>query len=214
VVRDAPYRSLRDGAVPVAYVPFHEIDQKGADRPRSSSTLVVRSTAPNPLALASLLQREIPRIRSEFRVSGIRSQGDMVRAQMIRERLLAALALFFAGVSLLLAGVGLFGVLDYSVLQRRREIGIRMAIGARAASVARLVTREIALMVATGALAGIVLGSWSVRYLETLLYQVKPTSPAMLAIPSLAMLAAAMLAAIPAVIHAVRIDPVEMLRSE
>jgi ABC-type antimicrobial peptide transport system permease subunit len=100
------------------------------------------------------------------------------------------------------------------VLQRRREIGIRMAIGARPAGIARLVTREIAAMVLVGAVAGVALGMSSVRYVETLLYQVKPTAFAMLSLPSLAILTAAFLAALPAVIHAVRIDPVEMLRSE
>jgi len=68
------------------------------------------------------------------------------------------LALFFAAVALLLAAVGLYGVLDYSVLQRRREIGIRMAIGAQPGSIARLVTAEIFAMVLVGALAGVALG--------------------------------------------------------
>jgi putative ABC transport system permease protein len=214
LVRDAPYRNLREPPPPVAYVPFQEIDNLGAVRPKSGATFIVRSSGPNPLALASLLRQEIPRARSEFRVTDIRSQSDLVRAQTVRERLLALLAAFFAGVALLLAGVGLYGVLDYSVLQRRREIGIRMAIGARPAGIARLVTREIAAMVLVGALAGVALGMSSVRYIETLLYQVKPTAFAMLSLPSLAILAAAFAAALPAVIHAVRIDPVEMLRSE
>ena len=214
LVRDAPYRSLREPTPPTAYVPFTEIDSQGAVRPKSGATLIVRSSGANPLALASLLHQEIPRARSEFRVTNIRSQMDLVRAQTVRERLLATLALFFAGVALLLAGIGLYGVLDYSVLQRRREIGIRMAIGARPAGIARLVTAEIASWVVVGAIAGLGLGMVSVRPIETLLYQVKPTDVPMLALPSLILLAAAMLAALPAVVHAVRIDPVEMLRSE
>jgi ABC-type antimicrobial peptide transport system permease subunit len=117
------------------------------------------------------------------------------------------LAPFFAVVALLLAGVGLYGVLDYSVLQRR------MAIGAQAGNIARLVTVEIFAMVPVGALAGIALGMTSARYIEALLYQVKPTDLGMLALPSFTILAAALLAALPAVIHAVRIDPVAMLRS-
>ena len=93
------------------------------------------------------------------------------------------LALFFAVVALLLAGIGLYGVLDYGVLQRRREIGIRMAIGAQAGDIARRVTAEIFSMVLAGALAGLVLGMASVRYIEALLFQVKPTDAAMLALP-------------------------------
>jgi len=156
----------------------------------------------------------VPRARSEFRVSNIRPQADLLRAQTLRERLLAMLALFFAAVALLLAGIGLYGVLDYSVVQRRREIGIRIAIGAPAANIARLVTVEIFTMVAVGAAAGVVTGLASARYIEALLYQVKPTDPGMLALPSLTILAAALLAALPAVFHAVRIDPVAMLRAE
>jgi ABC-type antimicrobial peptide transport system permease subunit len=124
------------------------------------------------------------------------------------------LALFFAGVALLLAGIGLYGVLDYSVLQRRREIGIRMAIGAQAADIARRVTADVFLMICTGALAGVALGMASARYITALLFGVKPTDLTMLAIPSVTILAAALLAALPAVLRAVRIDPSIMLRAD
>jgi ABC-type antimicrobial peptide transport system permease subunit len=100
------------------------------------------------------------------------------------------------------------------VLQRRREIGIRMAIGAQAGDIARRVIADVFRMVLAGALVGLVLGMLSVRYIATLLYQVKPTDPAMLAIPSAIVLAAALVAALPAVFHAVRIDPVAMLRAD
>jgi ABC-type antimicrobial peptide transport system permease subunit len=114
----------------------------------------------------------------------------------------------------LLAGVGLYGVLDYSVLQRRREIGIRMALGAQSGDIARRVTVEVFSMVVVGAIAGLALGVASVRYIATLLYQVKSGDLGLLALPALAILTAALLAALPAVIHAVRIDPVAMLRAE
>ena len=147
-------------------------------------------------------------------MSNIRTQTEINRQHTVRERLLAMLALFFAMVALLLAGVGLYGVLDYSVLQRRREIGIRMAIGAQSGDIARRVTVEVFSMVLVGALAGLALGMASVRYIETLLYQVKAGDLGPMALPALAILAAAFLAALPAVIHAVRIDPVAMLRAE
>jgi ABC-type antimicrobial peptide transport system permease subunit len=100
------------------------------------------------------------------------------------------------------------------VLQRRREIGIRMAVGAQASKVARLVTLEVFSMVLVGALVGLALGMASARSIETLLYQVRATDLGMLALPSLTILAAALMAALPAVIRAVRIDPVTMLRVE
>jgi putative ABC transport system permease protein len=206
IVKDAPYKNVREAILPAAYVPFQ--------LPQRSAAFLVRTSGTNPLALASILRAEVPHARTEFRVSNVRAQADMVRGQTVRERLLAMLALFFAGVALILAGIGLYGVLDYSVLQRRREIGIRMAIGARPAGIARLVTTPIFVMVIAGAVAGLLLGRISARYVTDLLYQVSATDVSMLALPSLVLLAVALTAALPAVVRAVRIDPVEMLRSE
>jgi putative ABC transport system permease protein len=199
---------------PTAYVPFQSIDAKGAFLPMSRGTFVVRTSSANPLALASILRREVPNARAEFRVTNIRTQTEIDQAHTVRERLLAMLGVFFAGIALLLAGVGLYGVLDYSVMLRSKEIGIRMAIGAQAGGIARLVAVDVLSMVAAGALGGVALGLASARYIESLFFQVKATDPAMLAIPSLTIVAAALLVALPAVIHAVRIDPVSMLRSE
>jgi predicted permease len=208
--RDDMRRPIR----PTAYVPFQSIDAKGAFVPMGRGTFVVRTSRANPLALASIIRREVPNARAEFRVSNIRTQTEIDQAHTVRERLLAMLGVFFAGIALLLAGVGLYGVLDYSVLLRRKEIGIRMAIGAQAGGIARLVAMDVLAMVAAGALGGVVLGLGSARYIESLFFEVKATDPAMLAIPSLTIVVAALLAAMPAVIHAVRIDPVSMLRSE
>jgi ABC-type antimicrobial peptide transport system permease subunit len=113
-----------------------------------------------------------------------------------------------------LAAIGLYGVLNYSVVQRRREIGIRLAIGAPAAGIARLVTIDVFSMVVAGALIGLAIGLASVRFVETLFYQVKATDAGMLILPGVSLFAAAVLASLPAVLHAVRIDPVNTLRSE
>jgi predicted permease len=214
-VRDARSRdSMRLAIRPTAYIPFQSIDAKGAFQPKGRGTFIVRTASANPLALASTLRQEVARARPGFRVSNIRTQAELNQTDTIRERLLAMLGLFFAVVALLLAGVGLYGVLDYSVLQRRREIGIRMAIGAQAAGIARLVTVDVFSMVLVGAAAGLALGMASARYIESLFYQVKPTDLNVLVLPALTILAAALLAALPAVIHAVRIDPVKMLRAD
>ena len=214
VVRDVPYRSIHEPILPIVFVPFLEIDSQGRPAPVRAATFFVRTHASDPMTMASAIRRAAPRARPELRVSNIVSQTDLVRVQTIRERLLATLALFFAGVALLLGSIGLYGVLDYSVLQRRREIGIRMAIGAPAASVVRDVTAGAMVMVGAGVLAGIALGMTLVRYIASLLYEVNSGDPLMLAPPLLAICAAALLAAAPAAIRAVRIDPALTLRTE
>jgi predicted permease len=211
---DARYRDLREPITPTAYVPLRSRGADHAMAPIDSATFIVRTRSANPLAMASTLRREVSRARPEFRVSNILTQAQINGSHTVRERLLARLALFFAAVALLLAAVGLYGVLNYSVLQRRREIGIRMALGAPAADIARHVTTGVFVMVLGGALAGLALGMVAVRYIESLFYQVKPTDLAMLAIPSIIILAAAALAALPATIRAVTLDPVTVLRSE
>jgi len=207
LVRNARYRDMREPMTPTAYVPIYP-------EPRSSCTFVVRTSVPNAAALASILRREVPRARAEFRVTNIRTETELIDAQTVRERLLAMLALFFAAVALLLAGIGLYGVLDYSVFERRREIGIRIAIGAQARNISRLVTVEIFSVVLVGAAAGAILGLASARYIQSLLYEVKPADPAAMALPACVILAAALMAALPAVIHALQIDPAAMLRTD
>jgi len=209
LVRDARYLDMRGPMLPVAYLPFRQADGK-----TRRGTIVVRTSSANPLSLAHVLRREVAKARPEFRVSNMETQTEIDQVHTVRERLLAVLALFFASVALLLAGIGLYGVLDYSVLQRRREIGIRMAIGARSGAIARLVTLPVFSMVLVGALAGLALGMASARYIESLFYEVKATDLDSLALPSLTILAAATLAALPAVIRAVRIDPAKMLRMD
>ncbi len=214
LVRDARYRNLREPMPPTVYVPFRSADANGALEPIGWGTFLVRTSGADALALASILRQEVPRARSEFRVSSIRTQRALNESHMVRERLLATLALFFAGVALVLAGIGVCGVLYYSVIQRRREIGIRIALGSRPSDVARRVTVEIFSMVLIGSVVGLVLGLASQRYVATLLYDVRATDPSMLALPWVTMLAVALLAALPPVINAVRIDPVAALRND
>ncbi|HEY3454941.1 MAG TPA: FtsX-like permease family protein [Bryobacteraceae bacterium] len=211
LVGNARYRYLRQPVLPVAYTPFRRIDAKGA---MGGGTFVVRTTASNPLTLSSALHNEIPHSRPEFRVSNMRTQQDLIEAQTIRERLLAMLARFFGAIALLLAGVGLYGVLDYSVFQRRREIGIRMAVGAEPQELAVQVTARFFWMLLVGAITGFACSLASVRYIESLLYQVRPIAVPVLLIPVIAMLAAAVIAAVPAVIHAIKIDVATLLRAE
>jgi predicted permease len=213
VVADTLYRNLREPITPIAFVPFLG-DGKVAARSKSSGAYLVRTAGPNPLALAGALRQEVARARPELRVSNVRTQTQLIEQHTIRERLLATLAAFFAAVALLLAGIGLYGVLDHSVAQRRREFGIRIAIGAPAGDIARRVMAGALSMVVVGSVVGVGVGLGLARYVETLLYGVKASDAPALAVPWLTLMASTLLAALPAVVRAARIDPVAMLRSE
>ncbi len=208
LVRDARYRDMREPITPTAYIPFHT---RGGE-PMGEATLLVRTESPNPLALAGTLRREVSRARAEFRVSNLRTQAEINRSQTVRERLLAILALFFAAVALFLAGIGLYGVLDYSVLSRQREIGIRIAVGAPTGRVAARIVSDVLGTVAGGAVLGSGLGLAAARYVAALLYGVKPSEPGVLIGAALVMLATAAAAAVAPALRAARTDPMAVLR--
>jgi putative ABC transport system permease protein len=217
VIADAPYRSVREAQLPVAFLPLREMDAKGVMQPEQNTTFLLRlagSDARVLMARASELRKAVSAASAGIRVSNVRTQQELIDRQMVRERLLATLGLFFAAVALLLAGIGLYGVLHYSVMERRREIGIRVAIGARGGSIVRLVTRSVFSMVAVGVVAGVGIGLTCARSMESLFFQVKATDASMLAIPCAVILAVTVTATVPGVLRALRIEPVEILRAE
>ena len=216
IAADARYRdNLRIPIRPTFYLPFRAVIANGEPQPLGRGTFVIR-VAPgvDPLSLAIFLRKTVSLVRPDFRVSNIRTQQEIVESKTIRERLLAILASFFAAVAVLLAAVGLYGILDYSVLQQRREIGIRIAIGARNLDIVKEVTFFSFAMVAMGTLCGLAAGIGSVRYIESTLYRVSAFDPIILLIPSLLIVIASAVAALPAVLRAVRVDPAEMLRAD
>ena len=203
VVADSVYANVREPMRPIVYVPA------GA---RSNGTFSVR-TAGDPAMLAPTIRRLVSGAQRESRVRVV-PMTALVSRQMVLERLLATLTMFFAVVALLLACIGLYGVLSYGVLQHRREIGVRMALGARAAQVVTRVTRDMIVIVSCGALTGLAGGFVFGRVIERLLFEVRAMDPLPLLMPLATLGIAAILAAVPPVIRAVRIDPVQILRSE
>jgi putative ABC transport system permease protein len=208
LIRDARSRDrMRVAIRPTAYIPF---PSEAAAR----GTFVVRTATPNPLAMAATLRQEVAQARPGFRVRDLRTQEEFNQSDTVRERLLALLASFFAGLATLLAGVGLYGVLDYSVVQRRREIAIRMAIGARAGDIVRRLAVGALAMVCSGAAAGYAIGLAGARYVESLVFQVKVTELAVMAVPLAIVLGTTLLATLPSALRAARIDPAGALRVE
>ena len=203
LVADSVYTNVREPMRPIVYVPAES---------RSSGTFSIR-TAGDPAMLASTIRRLVSAGQAESRVQ-IAPMTSLVRRQMVFERLLATLTIFFAAVALLLACIGLYGVLSYGVLQQRREIGVRMALGARAAQVATRVTRDMAIIVGCGATIGLAGGFGFGRVIERLLFEVRAVDPFPLLMPLVTLAVAALVAAVPPVLRAVRIDPVQILRSE
>ncbi len=203
-VRDSCYSSVRESIRPTVYVPT---ESKGG------GSFIVR-TAGDPRTLAPILRREIPQAYPELMVRSTDTQGALVLRQMLRERLLAMLSSFFAVLALVLAAVGLYGVLNYSVIQQRREIGIRMTLGARPSQVVHRVTSRLLGLVCLGLFIGLAGGVACQRFVESLLFEVKATDPLMVGAPVLTLLCAAVLAALPPAVRAVKIDPAQTLRSE
>jgi predicted permease len=203
VVRDAVYYDLREPMRPTVYVPIEAGNQR---------TLFVR-TAGDPRVLAATMRSEVSRTYKDTPVLAT-TQSALIRRQVVRERLLATLSLFFAVLALLLAAIGLYGVLNYAVVQQRREIGVRMALGARATHLVQRVATEMLSPVAVGAIVGLALALAFGGLVESILFEVKASDASAIATPLLTLAVAAALAAVPPAIRAVRIDPAQTLRSE
>jgi predicted permease len=205
VVKDTKYTGLREEPIRMVYVPY---------RPgRSGAQFAIHlRTAGDPLALAPALRQTVKELDRNGPVYNIRTAEEEVGRSLLRERLVATVTTLFGMLALLLAAIGLYGVLSYGVAQRTREFGIRMAIGAGAHSIVALVMREAVWLVGSGIAVGLV-AAWALGRIEnSLLYGVQPTDP-MSAVIALAVLAAAgALAAWVPARRASRIDPIKALR--
>jgi predicted permease len=207
LVATAKYRSLREPDPPTLYTPL------GEDAVRSGSLLYVR-TAGAPAGIAGELRRTVSAVDPAAPVREMLTLDQEVQTSLWQERLVAILSAFFGAAAALLAGLGLYGSLASSVEQRRREIGIRIAIGARRIHILRALCSPIALAVSVGTAAGLAASVYLLRLTAKLLYGVRPFDPVSLAlaIGFVALCAAA--AAVPPVRSAGRIDPASALREE
>ena len=214
ITRDSHSEDIRSPIGPVVYLPFRSVDGEGRPRTWRGASFVARVAEGRAAAAGSMLRQAVTRAQPGFLVSRVVPQTELVQQQTIRERLLATLAAFFAVTALLLAAIGLCGVLQYSVAQQRREFGIRIAVGAPALEVVRRATTNGLAMVMLGAGVGFGLARASTQFIETLVYGVKATDSATVAWPTAVLLIAAMAACVPPALTALRIDPAEMLRAE
>src|SRR5262249_40215352 len=137
---------------------------------------------------------------------------QMVDATVTQERLIAMMAGFFGALSLLLAGLGLYGIVAHAVSGRRTEIGLRMALGAQAAEIVRLVVRRVGVLIVVGLALGLVGSLWAAGFVAPLLFLVEPRDPATLAGTTAVLVAVGALAAWVPARRAARLDPAAVLR--
>jgi ABC-type antimicrobial peptide transport system permease subunit len=176
-------------------------------------TLVVRAHG-DPMALVGPIRAEVRRIDPMMPIANPRLMTDVVDASLATPRLTGTLLAIFAGLALLLAGIGVAGVLSYLVSRRRREIGIRLALGASRTSVLALVVRRGMAYAVAGIGIGSAFAFAAGRSIQGLLYGVAPHDPSTFAIVAGVLLAlAAAASAVPAA-RAARVDPLEALRGE
>ena len=186
--------------------------QSSLQNPSRSFLLVVR-TAGDPLALARPVREAVWAVDPRQAVSQIDTLDNLLAVQVAKQRWSALLLGLFAGVALVLALVGIYGVLSYSVQQSTREIGIRMALGARRETVVRMVVARAARLALAGVAVGLALAWFATRALASLLHEVSATDPATFAAMAVLLLGAALLAGYLPARRATAVDPVTALRT-
>jgi putative ABC transport system permease protein len=206
VVGDVKFASLDAETRPAVYIPQPQLSI-------GMLTFVVR-TELEPLALTNGVSAAVRSFDAEVPLADVRSMEDVVDATLARPRAVSVLLTAFALIALVLAGVGVYGVMAYSVSQRTQEIGVRMALGATVQSVFRLVLRRALKLVLVGVAAGLVAAALLTRLLETLLFETEPLDPATFAATAVVLTIVATLASYVPARRGTRIAPTEALRAE
>ena len=193
---------LRQVYVPLSQVPFGDV------------FLVVQSVAGAPESLTPAIRAAVARHDANVPVRRIRTLADLADESTARYRFRAVIVAIFAGLALLVALVGVFGVLAYSVEQRRREFGVRIALGASPRDVLRLVLRGAARVIVSGALVGLALSAALSRSIATFLFGVPPLDPVTFAAVTAVLGLTAAVATLAPALRATRVDPVAAFRND
>ena len=204
VAKDAKYTDLREPVPPTVYDPY---------RPQNVAAIQVRTRLDIGALMATLLA-EVPRVHAAFRVGDVTPQSTIVNNHLVRDRALAVLSAFFSLVAIVLVVVGVYGLLSYTVLQRTREIGIRLALGAHPAQIVALVLWGIGGLTLIGLVLGGVGAALTGRFMTTLLFGITPSDMWSIAVPLICLLAACAVAAVLPAQRAARIAPTTALTVE
>jgi ABC-type antimicrobial peptide transport system permease subunit len=209
IVADAAYGTLRNPPRPTMYLPLAQWDFPLPP----AIALSIRSATVPPDALARTVANRLVDVDRNLAFT-FRTLADQVDASIRQEQMVAVLAGFFGGLSLLLAAVGLYGVAAYVVSRRRLELGIRIALGASPSGVVWLVTSRVALLVTIGLGLGAFLSLWASQFVATLLYGLQPHDPATFAAAILVLVTIATVAAGLPAWRASRLNPAVVLRAD
>ena len=207
VVRDSRFANLRDDVTMSYYIP---LTQSG---PLGGFTFYVKHRAADA-AMAPALRQAVARVDPRLPVYDFRTMESQIAESMYIERLVSLLSALFGLLALGLAAVGLYGVMSHAVAQRRREIGIRMALGAERLSVLWQVLRQVLALAAAGVVLGLPAALGAVQLIESLLFGLAPRDPFTLAAAAAVLIGVAALAGYVPAIRAMRVDPVVALRDE
>ncbi len=207
VVKDSKSASLRDTSARFVYTPYMQEDEVG------EMTFYVRARG-RAANIASSARQVAARVDPNLPVFNMKTMTTTIDESLFVERMVAALSIAFGALATLLAAIGLYGVMSYSVARRTREIGIRMALGAERGSVMWLVLREVALMVAVGVAAGLPLALALSRVVQSQLFALSAHDPASLAAAAIVLAAVALVAGYLPARRATRVDPMTALRYE
>jgi predicted permease len=207
IARDSKFEDLRESDLPVVY-----LSSSQETEPRAGVQLLVRSNLP-PAQLTSALSQALLDVQPGMDVS-FQEFRSIVRESLLRERLMATLSGFFGVLALLLASIGIYGLLSYAVASRTNEIGIRMALGAESRNVIMLILKEALILVLVGVGVGIPIVIYVSRFARALVFEMSPTDPVMLALAGIALLMVALLAGYLPARRASRVDPLVALRDE
>jgi putative ABC transport system permease protein len=206
IVGDVKDAGLNEPNAPQVYLPYRQW-------PVSFMTVVVKTAVP-PASLAGAARAQVSSIDPNLPLSNVATFDAVVAKSIAPQRFYMLMLAIFASVALVLAAIGIFGVLSYAVSQRTREIGIRMALGAPVSSVVRLIVRQAMVLVLCGVAAGTITGLFVSQAMIKMLFSVEPSDPATFASVAALLVAVALFASYLPARRATRVDPVVALRAE